>query len=261
MGLALIAALLLSSCSATKEVEQLTVEKRYAAAKSLFDGGDYLQAYEEFRIVTLQYQGNALANDAQYYMGECRFKREEYILAAYEYDVLIRTMPASPYVARARHAKALCYFRMSPSYNLDQNYTKQAIDEFQSFIEYHPTDSLVTDAEKKIGELNTKLAQKEYENGVTYIHMEYYKSAAASFDHVLEKYHDTPYAEQAQLRKAEAQLMRNRVRDAKTEIDKFFSKYPNSQWKADAERVQREIMSRLDSAPAEAKNPAANPSR
>ncbi len=261
MGLALAASLLLASCSAPKEVEQLSAEKRFAAAKSLFDGGDYLQAYEEFRIVTLQYQGNALANDAQYYMGESRFRREEYILAAYEYDVLIRTMPTSPYVARARYAKALCYFRMSPSYNLDQNYTKQAIDEFQSFIEYHPTDSLVTDAEKKIGELNTKLAQKEYENGVTYIHMEYYKSAATSFDHVLEKYHDTPYAEQAQLRKAEAQLMRNRVHEAKTEIDKFFAKYPSSQWKTDAERVRKEIMSRLDDTPAEAKNPAANSSR
>jgi tetratricopeptide (TPR) repeat protein len=97
---------------------------------------------------------------------------------------------------------------MSPSYNLDQAYSKQAIDEFQSFIEYHPTDSLVTDAEKKIGELNMKLAQKIFENGVTYMHMEYFKSAVASFDLVLEKYHDTPYAEQAQLRKAEAQLKR-----------------------------------------------------
>jgi outer membrane protein assembly factor BamD len=258
MGLAFVASIFVASCSATKEVEQLSVEKRYAAAKTLFDGGDYLQAYEEFRIVTLQYQGNALANDAQYLMGECRFKREEYILAAYEYDVLIRTMPTSPFVAKARYAKALCYFRMSPSFNLDQNYTKQAIDEFQSFIEYHPTDSLVTDAEKKISDLNSKLAQKEFENGVTYIHMEYYKSAVASFDHVLEKYHDTPYAEQAQLRKAEAQLLRKRFHEAKTEIEKFFTKYPNSQWKTDAEQVRKQVLSRLEDAPSDAKDPAAN---
>lgn len=239
----------------------MTVEKRFAAAKALFDDRDYLQAYEEFRIVTLQFQGNPLANDAQYFMGQCRFNREEYILAAYEYDVLIRTMPSSPYVARARYAKALCYLMMSPSYNLDQAYTKQAIDEFQSFIEYHPTDSLVTVAEKHIGELNRKLAQKEYENGVTYIHMEYYKSAVASFDHVLEKYHDTPYAEQAQLRKAEAQLLRNRVREAKTEIDKFLLKYPSSQWKSDAEQLRRTIVARLENAPADVKGPAANPLR
>ena len=259
--LAFVAIILSGGCSSTKEVEQLSVEKRFASGKALFDDHDYLQAYEEFRIVTLQYQGNALANDGQYYMGECKFRREEYILAAYEYDVLIRTMPSSPFVAKARYAKALCYFRMSPSYNLDQTYTKQAIDEFQSFIEYHPTDSLVTDAEMKISELNTKLARKEYENGVTYIHMQYYKSAVVSFDHVLEKYHDTPYAEQAQLRKAEAQLMRKHAREAKNEIDKFFLKYPNSQWKPDAERARSEILSSLESSPAEAKNPQAIPSR
>jgi outer membrane protein assembly factor BamD len=261
MGVTGILLLLLIGCSAQKEIEQLSVEQRYAAAKALYDNKDYLQAYEEFRIVTLQYQGNALANDAQYYMGECRFNREEYILAAYEYDVLVRTMPASPYVAKARYAKALCYYRLSPAYTLDQNYTRQAIDEFQSFIEYHPTDSLVTVAEAKISELNSKLAQKEFENGVTYMHMEYYKSAAASFDHVLEKYHDTPYAEQAQLRKAEAQMLRNRIREAKTEIDKFFAKYPGSQWKSDAEKLRKEILSRLESAPAESKTPAPNPSR
>jgi outer membrane protein assembly factor BamD len=260
MGLALFAFLLLGGCSSTKELEQMSVEKRYANAKTLFGDRDYLQAYEDFRIVTLQYQGNALANDAQYFMGECRFNREEYILAAYEYDVLIRTMPASPYVAKARYAKAYCYYRMSPSFNLDQNYTKQAIDEFQSFIEYYPTDSLATDAGLKISELNSKLAKKEFENGVTYMHMEYFKSAAASFDHVLEKYHDTPYAEQAQIRKAEAQLMRNHPREAKTEIDKFFLKYPASQWKPDAERVRGEILSRVNSLAPEAKNPESNPS-
>jgi outer membrane protein assembly factor BamD len=259
LAIVFLATVTIGGCTATKEIEQLTVEKRFAAAKALFDGGDYLQAYEEFRIVTLQYQGSSLANEAQYLMGECRFRREEFILAAYEYDVLIRTMPTSPYVPRARYAKALCYFNMSPSFNLDQNYTKQAIDEFQSFIEYHPTDSLVIDAEKKISALNTKLAQKEYENGITYTHMEYYKSAAASFDHVLEKYHDTPYAEQAQLRKAEVQLTRKRFRDAKTEIDKFFSKYPNSQWKSDAERIRSEILSRLENVPPETRSPAADP--
>jgi len=253
--------ILAAGCGTTKEIEQMSAEQRYAAALAMYNGGDYLQAYEEFRIVTLQYQGNALATEAQFLMGECRFKREEYILAAYEYDVLLRTVPTSPLVPKARYAKALCYYKQSPEYYLDQTSTRQAIDEFQSFIEYHPTDSLVTDAENKIRELNNKLARKEYENGVTYIHMEYYKSAATSFDHVLEKFHDTPFAEQAQLRKAEVQVLRNRLNDAKTEIDKFFAKYPNSSWKPDAERLRQEIVSRIDKAPAEAKGPSAEASR
>lgn len=249
-------------CGSAREMEQLTAEKRYNLAMSLFKEGSYLEAYEEFRIVTLQFQGNALADDAQYHMGECRFQREEYILAAYEYDVLIRTMPTSKFVSQARYRRALCYYKLSPSYYLDQNYTRQAIDEFQSYIEYHPTDSLVTDAEAKIAELNSRLARKEYENGITYIHLEYYKSALASFDHVLEKYHDTPYAEQAQLKKAEVMLLRNRVNEARTEIEKFFTKYPNSQWKEDAEQVRKEVLSRLQKGAGEPlKSPSASSGR
>jgi outer membrane protein assembly factor BamD len=248
---ALGAAFSILACSSSKEVEQMSVEKRFEHAMSLYKSEDYLDAYEDFRIVTLQYSGSSVADDAQFRMGECRFKREEFILAAYEYDVLIRTMPTSKFVPEARYRRALCYYHMSPASYLDQAYTRQAIDEFQSFIEYHPTDSLVTDAESKISELNTRLAKKEYENGITYIHLEYYKSAIASFDHVLEKYHDTPYAEQAQLKKAEVLLLRKRVAEARTEIEKFFAKYPNSQLKQDAEQVRKEILSRIPQKPAE----------
>jgi outer membrane protein assembly factor BamD len=255
---AIVAVLSILACSSTKEVEQMSVEKRFEHAMSLFKSEDYLDAYEDFRIVTLQYSGSSVADDAQFHMGVCRFRREEYILAAYEYDVLIRTMPTSKFVAQARYQRALCYYHMSPTSYLDQTYTHQAIDEFQSFIEYHPTDSLVTDAEGKITELNTRLAQKEYENGITYIHLEYYKSAVASFDHVLEKYHDTPYAEQAQLKKAEVMVLRKRYTEARTEIEKFFTKYPNSQLKADAEQVRKDILSRIPQKPAEEpKGPAA----
>jgi outer membrane protein assembly factor BamD len=237
--------LIFAGCAGSEEVEQMSLEKRFAVGMTLYNEGSYLDAYNEFRIITLQFQGNARADSAQFLMGECQFRREQYLLAAYEYDVLIRMMPTSALIPQARYRRAISYYQMSPAYYLDQTYTRQAIDELQSYIEYHPTDSLVTDAEAKISELNTKLARKEYENGVTYMHMEYFKSAATSFDHVLEKYHDTPYAEQAQLKKAEAMLRRNRVTEARTEIEKFFSKYPNSPLKRDAESLQRDIQSRL----------------
>jgi outer membrane protein assembly factor BamD len=254
--------LALSGCGSTREVEQLSADKRFEHAMVLFKEENYLEAYDEFRIVTLQFQGSKFADEAQFDMGECRYKREEYVLAAYEYDVLVRTMPTSRYVPQARYQRAMCYYRLSPVSYLDQTYSRQAIDEFQSFIEYHPTDSLVTQAEAKITELNTKLAQKEYDNGVTYIHMEYYKAALVSFDHVLEKYHDSPYAEQAQYKKAEVLLLRNRVNDAKIEVQKFLAKYPNSSLKADAEKLEKDILSRPPQKPPEPrKNPTASTER
>jgi outer membrane protein assembly factor BamD len=244
----MVLAFFAQGCASSEETALMTLEQRFQLGMQNFKDEDYLQAYDEFRIVTLQYSGSALADDAQYYMGECRFMRQEYILAAYEYQLLVQTMPTSEYVAKARYKRALCYYTFSEEnrpYHLEQDETRQAIDEFQTFIEYHPTDSLVLDAEAKITELNTKLARKEFENGITYMKMEYYKSAVNSFDHVLEKYHDTPYAERAQLKKAEAMMRRNRHNEALQEIEKFFSKYRESSLKGEAEELRKEILSRL----------------
>jgi outer membrane protein assembly factor BamD len=178
-------------------------------------------------------------------MAESRFMREEYILAAFEYDVLIRSMPSSNLIARARFKRATCYYELSPNPILDQNYSKKAIDEYQTFLEYHPKDTLVSLAEQRINDLNTKLAQKDFENGMTYMHMEYYKAATYYFDVVLDKYHDTKYAEPAMFKKAEALTNRKKYTEAKETLEKFKEKYPASELKSDADRLNAEIESGL----------------
>lgn len=255
----LITVLVLAGCSAGDELQQLSAEERFNRATELFRNGDYREAIEEFKIVTLQFQGSNLADDAQYHIAECYFMREEYLLAGYEYEALIRTMPTSPFVPQSRYRKALCYYLSSrPSY-LDQDNTRKAIDEFQIFIEYHPTDSLVLGAEARIAELNARLAKKEFENGMIYMKMEYYRAAINSFDHVLEKYYDSPYAEQSQLKKAEALFRRNRFDEARTEVEKFFSKYPDSPFKAEGEQLRRDILGKLESKnPRTANEPSGN---
>lgn len=243
-----IIALVLAGCAASEELQQLSAEERFKIAMEKFNNEDYFEAIEDFKIVTLQFQGGGLADDAQFYIAECYFKREQYLLAAYEYEALTRTMPTSEFVSQSRYRKALCYFYSSPAPYLDQENTRKAIDEFQTFIEYHPTDTLVPDAEAKIGELNAKLARKEFENGVIYMRMEYYRAAINSFDHVLEKYYDSPYAEQSQLKKAESMLYRNRLEEARVEIEKFFVKYPASSFKGEAEELRNSILQKQRSA-------------
>ncbi len=240
-----LVALLSFGCGSDEVIDQLSVEKRFQLGMNEFKDEEYLDAIEDFKIVTLQYQGSALADDAQFYMAESRFLREEYILAAYEYEVLLRTMPTSEFVSRTRHRRAMCYYNLSPRSYLDQEYTRKAIDEFQAFIEYHPTDTLVSAAEKMITEMHTKLAQKEFENGTIYMKIEYYKAAIVYFDLILEKYHDTPYAEPALLKKVEALKNRKRFIEAREEIDKFMLKYPQSPLKPEAEQLRNEILQKL----------------
>lgn len=244
-GFLFLVVLIAPGCGSSQPEEQLSAEKRFNVGMRLFHNGDYQEAIDEFRIITLQFQGSGVADAAQYYLAESRFMRGEFILAAYEYDQLVRTMPTSPYVTKARYKRALCYFNLSPPYFLDQSYTRKAIDEFQSFIEYSPTDSLVPEAESRITELNTKLAEKEYRDGIIYMKMDYYRAAAVYFEDVVEKYHDTPYAELAQLKKAEALSERKKGTEAMAELETFYRKYPNSTHKQEADELLARIKQQI----------------
>jgi outer membrane protein assembly factor BamD len=237
----MILSTLLLGCGSSEATKQLSAEERFGLGMKAFQDEDYLAAIEEFKVVSLQYQGSRVADSAQFYMGECRFRREEYILAAFEYDVLLRTMPSSIFVSRARFNRATCYYELSPKSILDQNYTRKAIDEYQAFLEYHPTDTLVSLAERRITDLNTKMAKKDFENGMIYMYMEYYKAATYYFDLVLDKYHDTQYAEPALLKKAEALTYRKKFADAKEALGKFREKYPSSVLKPDADKLNSDI--------------------
>jgi outer membrane protein assembly factor BamD len=232
---------LIVGCGSEEATKQLSAEERYKLGMKAFRNEDYLAAIEEFKVVSLQYLGSKVADSAQFYMAECRYLREEYILAAFEYDVLLSTMPSSVFISRARFRRATCFYELSPNSILDQNYSRKAIDEYQAFLEYHPTDTLVSLAEQRINELNTKLAQKDFENGMTYMHMEYYKAATYYFDVVLDKYHDTQYAEPALLKKAEALTNRKKYTDAEEALGKFRDKYPSSNLKSDADKLNSAI--------------------
>jgi outer membrane protein assembly factor BamD len=241
----LFISLVFSACGSDDATKQMSAEERYGLGMKAFSEEDYLAAIEEFKVVSLQYQGSAVADSAQFYMAECRYVREEYILAAFEYEILLRTMPSSVFVSRSRFKRATCFYELSPQSHLDQNYSRKAIDEYQAFLEYHPGDTLAHAAEERISELNTKLAKKDFESGMTYMHMEYYKAATYYFDLVLEKYHDTQYAEPALFRKAEALMNRKKFTDAKEAIDKFCAKYTSSTFKSDAEQLRADIQIKM----------------
>ena len=236
---------LFSGCGSDDATKQLSAEERYELGMKAFKDEDYLAAIEEFKVVSIQYQGSKVVDSAQFFMAESRYLHGEYILAAFEYDILIRNMTSSIFVSRSRFRRATCFFELSPKSHLDQNYSRKAIDEYQAFLEYHPADTLAPLAEERIVELNTKLAKKDYESGMTYMYMEYYKAATYYFDLVLDKYHDTQYAEPALLKKTEALMNRKKYADAKEAVDKFCSKYPTSSMKSNADQLRIDIETKM----------------
>jgi outer membrane protein assembly factor BamD len=236
---------ILWGCSSSRDLSDLGPQERLQQAIQIYNEEDYMDAVNEFQSLLLQYPGSAIIDDAQYYLGMSRFKRREYILAAYEFSRLIRSMPASEYVPEAQYMLAESYYKLSPNYNLDQQYTLKAIEEYQAFIDFFPLSEKVPEAEKKIDELNNKLARKSFTIATIYQKMDYYKASIKYYDEVVETYHDTPYAAQASYRKILLLMDRDKHDEALAEVNKFLKLFPNDKNTTAVEKLKNSLESSL----------------
>ncbi|MHB8579670.1 MAG: outer membrane protein assembly factor BamD [Ignavibacteriaceae bacterium] len=241
----LVFGLILWGCATTFNTSNMSASERLDYAIKLYNNHDYEQAVKEFQGIVLQFPGNAVVDSAQFYLGQTRFQRGEYILAAYEFSKLIKNMPSSHFVADAQYMLADSYYLLSPNYALDQKYTKKAIEEFQAFIDFFPTNSKVAEAEKKIGEMNEKLAHKEYHTAYIYERMEYYTAALKYYDLVLDIYHDTKYAPMALYAKIKLLIERNHNDEASIAISNFIERYQNDKNIKEVEKIKASLQNKI----------------
>lgn len=237
--------LLFWSCSSTQDLSNLSADERLATAVKLYEEEEFEDAATEFEALLLQYPGSSIVDDAQYYLGMCKFQREEYILAAFEFSKLIKNMPASEFVANAQFMLAESYYELSPDYTLDQKYTKKAIEEYQAFIDFFPLNEKVAEAERKISELNDKLARKEFTIAGIYEKLDYYTASLKYYDAVVEIYHDTQYAPLALYRKIKLLMDREREDEALKEIRKFITMYPEDKNFIEIEELKNSLEAKL----------------
>lgn len=238
LGILFIAA----ACSSSVDTSMLSPEEHYQYAYSLYEDEDYQQALLEFQAVLLQYSGTQINDDAQYYLGMTYYKRGEYLLGAYEFSKLIKDIPASTYVPDAQYQLAECYYQLSPPYPLEQSYTKKAIEEFQAFIDFFPLSPKVADAEKKINEMNTKLAEKAYNAAYIYDRMDYTKAAIKYYQNVYETYHDTKYAPMALYNKIMIEHKREMKAEVLSDIAAFLQKYPDDENAKELQALEQELL-------------------
>lgn len=238
-----VASILILSCSSTKVQDYATDEEVYFNALKLFNDKDYREAMQLFDIILLQYPASKYADDAQFYISEINFFDEKYILAAFNYQKLIRNYPASDYVKIAFYKAALCNYYLSPSYDRDQRYTYEAIKSFQEFQMLYPSDSLSFEAEKKIMELRNKLANREFFTAELYRKIDSPISSIIYYDEVIKKYSDTKFYEPAFFGKIQTLFEIGKYEQLKSIIQLYKSQFPNSSNYAKVLEIEKAITS------------------
>lgn len=231
-------------CSSAVDTSKFNAEQYYNYVYQLYNDEDYEQAIQQFQSFLLQYSGSAFNDDAQYYLGMTYFKRGQYLLSAYEFSKLIRNIPASPFVPDAQYMLAESYFQLSPPYQLDQAYTKKAIEEMQAFIDFFPANKKVEEAEQKIKILNEKLAQKDYQSALIYEKMEYSIAAIKCYSAVAETYHDTKFAPMSLYNKIKLEMTKGLNNEALADISLFVSRYPDDAYAKELKETETLLMSK-----------------
>jgi outer membrane protein assembly factor BamD len=229
-----------SICSCSSSGSDITTddpEKAFKIAKRKFDDKDYLDAIEDFSFIKIKFPGTKIADQVQFYLGESYYYRKEYILAAYEYETMLKNYPLSPLIPDTRYKLGLCYYELSPKYPLDQEYTQYAVNELRFFLEQYPTHKYAPDAERKLKELEGKIAYKFFRTGELYVKMDNYKAASIYFNTVYEEYVDSEWADDAMIGHIDALVSLKKFDEAKKVLERFNKLFPKSDLKSKANKL------------------------
>lgn len=216
------------SCGSSKAPESRTADQIYQDGVKYFNDEDYLEAKATFDLIRIQYPASQYADDAQYYLAEISFKKGEFIMSAFNYNMLRRIYPGSPYSKVSLFKTALSYYNESPAYDRDQDYTKKAIESFQEFQYLYPEDSLYAESTKKIKELRNKLAHREFFTAELYKKLDSPRSSIIYYDAVINNFNDTDYYEQALAGKIETLFLMKKYDQIQSLVTAFKKNFPSS---------------------------------
>lgn len=121
-------------------------EQRYEDARRAYNARDFKTAVQQFEMLLTENRSNSLADNCQYWIGECHYSTGNYeqAIAAFE---KVFTFPNSNKYADSQLKLGLSYMRMSN--------TARAAEEFQKLIDNYPTSEYVSVARQYLSTLKT----------------------------------------------------------------------------------------------------------
>ena len=155
--------LLLVSCSEyTAVLKSNDYEYRYEAAKALYVEGHYRQAAELFGMLLAPLKGTSYGEESLFMLAESNMKAKDYESAAMFFKKYYQAYPKGHYMEMAHYNSGYALYKQTADVRLDQTSTIEAINEYQSFLDYCSDTDLKEQAHTIIFELQDKLVKKEY---------------------------------------------------------------------------------------------------
>lgn len=171
-------------------------EVKYEKAIEYYEEGDYYKSLMLLEQLNTIYRGTEKAEKLNYYLAYCYYEQGDYLMASYYFKNYARSFPNTDRAEECLFLNAYCYYKSSAKYSLDQSNTREAMKEFQLFINQYPDSERVEKANNLIDELRAKLEYKNFEIAMLYFKMRNYEAAITTFENILKDFPDSEHQEE-----------------------------------------------------------------
>lgn len=254
----LLVTLLFGACSKyQKLVKSSDNEKKYEMAIMYFEQKDFYRAIQLFEQLQPYVRGTDKAEKVAFLNAYAYYEQKDYILASYHFKQFARSYPNSKNAEEAAFLSAYCKYMDSPITSLDQQVTRDAIQELQLFINQNPTSSRVAKANELMDELRLKLETKALDIADLYYKIGDFKAAIINYQNLIKDYPDTQYREVAMFHIAKASYFyadksyankkEERFQKTADALDNFLANYPDSQYQKESLQLKKDTEKELQS--------------
>ena len=178
-------------------ITQLGPEDLWTRGMAEFENGEWDEAIRYLERFSLSAGADPRVNEARYKVAQANFEQERYVTAASEFSRLAGDLGRAELADDARFMACRAYEELSPGPQLDQEYTRAAIDHCSALAEYFPGSEFADDAATIIDRMRNRLAAKVYEGGDWYYRRRAYDSALIYFEDVADQYPGSVWAPRA----------------------------------------------------------------
>jgi outer membrane protein assembly factor BamD len=232
MGLGFIlgsAGLGLTGCTSHRvTLYQLNADQLLERGMAAYNAHKWSKAIEYLSRFAVVAPTHPRVAEARFDLGQAHYNAHEYITAASEFSRLANDMAQDSLADDAWFGVCRSYDALSPNPQLDQEYTKDAIQNCQTLVQIFPNSPYADSAKHIVRTMTDKLARKVYEGGDWYYRRKALDSAILYFEAVVTKYPDTPAAPESLLRLYQIYQKLSYKEEMASTRDQLLKDYPDS---------------------------------
>lgn len=209
----------------------------------------WLASREYFREIVDNYPQSPYRADAKLGIGDTYLGEntaESRVLAINEFREFLTYYPTHPRADYAQYKLGMAHFVQMLAPQRDQTETKEAIREFETFLELYPKSEYAAEVRSKLREAKDRLGQSEYRVGLFYYRVKWYPGAIDRFQTLLAADPEYTYRDAVYFYLAEALLKTNRAAEALPYYERLLAEFVKSDHLEEARRRVAQLKERRD---------------